>query len=398
MKQFDPSSIPSAQSMDSEDLLRLGDWAKAHQDDMTADLRTLVGVDTPSTSKTHLQRGLDWIERWLETMLGPPEARLLVDGGELGDTLVLDYAGAGSRPVLLLCHYDTVWEADTSTHWPFQVSGSIATGPGVFDMKAGLVQAVWGLRGLRELGLRHPPVRLLLNGSEEVGSPLRSVIETAAEDTAAVLNLEPSADGAVKTSRKGVGIWEIEVTGLEAHAGIEPRNGASAVHELARIITELRGHEALDRGTSVNFGTIEGGTRSNVIAGRASASLDVRTEYAAESARMEAAITALTPSDDRLSLEVRGGWNRPVLERSPLIGAMFDLARAIAARQGWTLSESPSGGGSDSNFLSASGVPLLDGLGPVGAGAHSRSEQVELSAMPQRSALVATIVHAFAEH
>jgi glutamate carboxypeptidase len=248
------------------------------------------------------------------------------------------------------------------------------------------------------LGLRHPPVRLLLNGSEEVGSPLRSVIETAAEDTAAVLNLEPSADGAVKTSRKGVGIWEIEVTGLEAHAGIEPRTGASAVHELARIITELRGHEALDRGTSVNFGTIEGGTRSNVIAGRASASLDVRTEYAAESARMEAAITALTPSDDRLSLEVRGGWNRPVLERSPLIGAMFDLARAIAARQGWTLSESPSGGGSDSNFLSASGVPLLDGLGPVGAGAHSRSEQVELSAMPQRSALVATIVHAFAEH
>jgi glutamate carboxypeptidase len=388
--------LPDWREQDRGDLEAISQWLARRQEAMTADLAALVGLDTPSTSKPHLQAGLAWIEAWLRAMVGDPVRRQVCDGGALGDTVVLDYVGRGAKPVLLLCHYDTVWDTDTSTEWPFTVSGSSASGPGVFDMKAGLIQGAWALRALAELGLERAPVRLLLNGSEEVGSPLRRVIEAAAEEAAAVLVLEPSADGAVKTSRKGVGIWDIEVVGVEAHAGIDPTQGASAVHELARVIVELTAQEALDRGTSVNVGTVRGGTRSNVVAGGASAAVDVRTSCAVESERLGAVMASLRADDPRVRLTVSGGWNRPVLERSPAIAGMFELAAGLAELQGWTLTESSSGGGSDANFLSDFDVPMLDGLGPVGRGAHSRTEMVDLAAMAQRAGLTAALVHAFA--
>lgn len=390
------AGVPSSEVVAHVDMVGVRAWLTANATAMVDDLSSYVAMETPSNSRPHLQRGLAWIENWLAEPLGAPDSRTVTGGGEFGDTLVLDYAGVGSRPLLLLCHYDTVWDAGTLVDWPFQVNGSTAIGPGVFDMKAGLVQVAWALRALSEHGLSRPPIRLLLNGDEELGSiSSRPVIEAAADGVAAVLVLEPAAEGAVKTSRSGVGIWRVDVTGVEAHAGLDPSKGASAIDELARVILLLRTQEALDRGTSVNVGTIQGGTRSNVIAGHARAALDVRVTCAEEARRMEAAIEFLAPSEPRLRIAVDGGWNRPVMERTKATADMFEFARALAARQGLILTETSAGGGSDANFIAGRGIPVLDGLGAVGAGAHGRDEHVDVDAMPERAALLAAIVHAF---
>jgi glutamate carboxypeptidase len=264
-------------------------------------------------------------------------------------------------------------------------------------MKGGLVQGVWALRALERWGVPRPGVRILLNGDEEVGSLMsRPLIERAADDVAAVLVLEPSADAAVKTARKGVGIFELDVTGVEAHAGLDPTKGASAIDELARLILQVRGFADLAAGTSVNVGTVTGGRRTNVIAGHAHAMVDVRVGSAAEADRMQAALTSLRASEPRLTVKLGGGWNRPVMERTPAIGQMYELARSVAAAVGFDLAETSAGGGSDGNFVAGRGLPVLDGLGPVGAGAHSRGEWVDVTAMPARAALVAGLTAAFA--
>ena len=277
------------------------------------------------------------------------------------------------------------------------MDGGIARGPGVFDMKSGLVQALWAVRALDAAGLARPPLRFVLNGDEEVGSPTsRPVVEASADGVSAALVLEPGIGGALKTARKGIGFFRIDVTGVEAHAGLDPEKGISAIDELARIVLALRSVQDLERGTSVNVGTVAGGSRSNVIAGHAWAAVDVRVTDAAEAARVDAALCALTPADPRLSVVVSGGWNRPPMPRTPGIAAMVDLARALAAGLGEDLAECAVGGGSDANFLAALGVPLLDGLGAVGAGAHARDEHIDIDATVARGALVAGIIHAFA--
>ncbi|GIH20938.1 M20 family metallopeptidase [Rugosimonospora africana] len=385
---------PTLDAATVADLTAVRDWLVAHRADLVADLRTYVNLETPSNDKALLDKGLAWISDWIVSHLGPPAGTTRIGGGDRGDVLLLDYAGEGERPVLLLCHYDTVWNAGTLNEWAFHDDGTKITGPGAFDMKAGLVQLVWALHALRELGLPRPPVRLLLNGDEELGSTTsRSVIEEAAHDVAAVLVLEPSADAAVKTSRKGVGIFELDVTGVEAHAGLDPTKGASAIHELARLIVALREFEDLEAGTSVSVGVVAGGTRTNVIAGHARATIDVRVSSQAEAARVEAGLRGLTSSDPRISVVLGGGWNRPVMERTDEIAQMYQLARQVADRIGFELPETAAGGGSDGNFVAGWALPLLDGLGPVGAGAHSRGEWVDVAAMPLRAALVAGLLH-----
>ncbi|WP_243770045.1 M20 family metallopeptidase [Amycolatopsis acidicola] len=377
------------------DIRALRDWVGIRREEMLADLGTYVGIETPSDDKESLAAGLSWLDGWLNERLGAATSVRHVDGGVHGDIRVYDYAGEG-EPVLVLCHYDTVWPRGTLAEWPFTVDGDKVTGPGVFDMKSGLVQAVWALRALEDLGLPRPALRLVLNGDEEIGSlASRPVIEEAAAGTRATLVFEASADGAVKTARKGVGLFRIEATGVESHAGLDYAKGASAVDELARTVLALHGLTDVDAGTTVNVGVVAGGTRQNVIAGSAWGEVDVRVRTAEEAARIDAAIADIRARDPRAKVTVEGGWNRPVMERSPAIGELYERARGLAERLGVTLEECSVGGASDGNFVAALGFPVLDGFGAVGDGAHARHEHISIAGMLERTALAAAVFHSF---
>jgi glutamate carboxypeptidase len=389
------TAVPPPSAVDDVDVAALHRWLDARRPQLVDDLVAYAERETPSDDLALLKKGLAHVEEWLAERLGPPASRAHHGSGEHGDVVVLEYAGAGERPLTLLAHYDTVWSAGTVDGWPVRVDGDRISGPGVFDMKAGLVQAVWAVRALRAAGVPHPPLRLLLNGDEEVGSRFsRPLIERACADAAAVLVFEASADGALKTGRKGVGIFEVDARGVEAHAGLDPESGASAVDEIARLV--LRLHAAADpaAGTTVNVGVVRGGTRSNVVAGTARADVDVRVRSVAAQQRIDELLRGLTPHDPRAEVAVRGGWNRPVMEPNPAISSVFALARRAAGQLGFELRETSVGGASDGNFAAAMGLPVLDGLGAVGGGAHARHEHVTLAGMVERSAVAAAVIAA----
>ncbi|MFF7162974.1 M20 family metallopeptidase [Streptomyces sp. NPDC008086] len=380
---------------------RIESLARTALPDITDDLRTLVELETPSHDKVLLDQGLAAVERWTRRRLGPPDRVRRHDGGPHGDMLELLYEGTAPATVLVLCHYDTVWPAGTLADWPFRVTedGS-ASGPGAFDMKLGLVQAVWALRLLRELELPRPSVRLFLNGDEEIGSPAsRPHIERLSEDAAATLVCEAAAgpEGALKTSRKGVGLFEVTAAGVEAHAGLDPYAGASAVHALAELVTRIAALGSRERGTTVNVGVISGGTGTNIVAGHAHCAIDVRIALPAEAARVDAALTELRPADPRVRVTVTGGWNRPPMVPDPGSQLLLKQAQSIAGELGWRLAETSVGGASDGNFVAALGRPVLDGLGAVGGGAHARHEHVLLDHVPARTALLAGLLTAYAQ-
>ncbi|NSC19932.1 M20 family metallopeptidase [Streptomyces albus subsp. chlorinus] len=390
------NAVPNASALRGIDVVGLHRWLEAHRAQLLDDVLDLVGRETPSDDPVLLDRGLARIERWITDTLGEPQRRSRTDGGPYGDALTLEFPGVGSAPVVLLGHYDTVWQAGTLAEWPCAVDGDRASGPGIFDMKAGLVQAVWALRALDATGHRRPPVRLVLNGDEEIGSPAsRPVIERACAGAAAVLVFEGSADGALKTSRKGVGIFDVTVTGREAHAGLDPEKGVSAIDEMARATLKLHALADPAAGTTVNVGLVRGGSAINVVAGQATARVDVRVASQAEADRVDRALARLEPHDPRAAITVTGEWNRPVMERTPAIIAMAGLARAAAAELGADLAEVAVGGASDGNFAAATGVPVLDGIGAVGDGAHARDEHVSVAALTERSAIAAAVLAAF---
>ncbi|WP_338089913.1 M20 family metallopeptidase [Nonomuraea basaltis] len=373
-------------------------WTHQALPAMLGDLRRLVELESPSDDKPLLDRALDEIGDWAADRIGQPEQLHRHDGGRHGDVLELTYHGTAPGFVLLVGHYDTVWPAGTLAGWPWQVSDGIISAPGVFDMKTGLVQAVWAVRGLRELGLPHPSVHLLFNGDEEIGSPAsRGRIEAASEDALATLVFEGAIDGAVKTARKGVGIFQVTATGIEAHAGLDPTAGASAVHALAALITQITALGALERGTTVNVGLVRGGTGTNVTAGEATCGIDVRVSDPAEMARIDAALAALRSPDPRVSVALTGGWNRPPMTPNPASEDLFARAYKAAIEQGLELRQAGVGGASDANFVSALGRPVLDGLGPVGAGSHSRSEHAIVDHIPERTALTMGIISSLAD-
>ncbi|WP_250556749.1 M20 family metallopeptidase [Pseudonocardia lacus] len=389
-------AVPEPSAVDGLDLPGMRDWLERHRESIVADLVAYASVETPSDDLDLLAAGLAHLEARLADRLGLPAARTHYASTEHGDVLVLDYPGDGPGAVTLLAHYDTVWSAGTLIGWPVRVDGDTLTGPGVFDMKAGLVQAVWGVRALRAAGAPAPALRLVLNGDEEIGSPFsRPLIESACTGTDAVLVFEAAADGAVKTARKGVGMFRVRARGVEAHAGLEPEKGASAIDEIARAVRTL--HEATDlaEGTTVNVGVLRGGTRSNVVAGEAEAEIDVRVRTVAGQRRIDAVLAGLSAHDPRAEITVLGEWNRPVMERSPAIAAVYALARRAGERLGVDVPEVAVGGASDGNFAAALGLPVLDGLGAVGAGAHARHEHVSVSGMVERAALVAGLIGAF---
>lgn len=373
------------------------EWSRQALPAMLDDIRALVEVETHSRDKRALTRGLAAVRDLTAERLGPPDEETLHEGGEYGDVLELRYAGTAPGEVLLVGHYDTVWPVGTLAGWPFSVTDGTMTGPGVFDMKTGLVQAIWAVRGLRGLGLPHPGVRFLFNGDEEIGSPMsRPHIEAASEGTLANLVFEASLRGALKTSRKGVGLFDVTVTGVEAHAGLDPAAGANAIHALAELVTQLVAGAAPERGTTLNVGLISGGTGRNVAAGRATCGIDVRVSEPEEVARIDALLAGLRPSDPRVTVEVTGAWNRPPMTPNPPSQRLFKEAQAVAAAQGWALEEAAVGGASDGNFISALGRPVLDGIGAVGDGAHARHEHVLVEHVPERTALTIGLISALA--
>lgn len=368
---------------------------KARLPEMLAALGRLVRAESPSYEKALADRcasllAAEWRKRGARVERFAQRER--------GAHLRVTWWPQKTRPVgqyLVLGHYDTVYSSGTLRKMPFRIVGGKAFGPGVFDMKAGLVQALFALEAIQHsrAPLRHRLV-FLWTSDEEIGSATsRKLIEAEARRSDAVFVLEPSfgPQGLLKTSRKGVGEAEIIVHGRASHAGLAPQEGINAVHELAQQLTRIRAWNDLRRGVSVNADVIEGGTRVNVIAERARALLDLRALYAADMRRIEARLRALRPFDRRARLEIHGGFNRAPLERNRS-AALFARAKSLAAQMGWSLGECTAGGGSDGNLTAALGVPTLDGLGAVGHGAHSAGEHILVRAMPVRAALLASLL------
>ncbi len=303
--------------------------------------------------------------------------------------------GTDARPVLLLGHLDTVWPPGTAGARPFRVEGSKAFGPGVFDMKAGLILSLLVSRALKE-GKSQPgrDVVFLFTGDEEIGTSEGLLhLERTARECAAVLCLEPPlAGGKAKTFRKGVGCFTLRVTGLSAHAGVEPEKGANAILEMSRQIIRLDELNDKERGTTITTGVVKGGTASNVVPAEAEAQIDVRVSSVKAGAAVEAAIRGLQAFDLRCSLTVEGGMNRPPLERTPAVVVLYHKARSAALELGMDLGEGSTGGGSDGSFTAAMGIPTLDGLGVQGGGAHAPNEYIEIGNIQKRAALLCRLL------
>ena len=313
-----------------------------------------------------------------------------------GDVLELRFGPRRSRqnPVLLLGHLDTVWPRGTLAAMPWRVEAGRVFGPGVLDMKAGVIMALEACAALKTLR-RERPVRLLLNSDEEVGSPVsRPITERIAQACAAVFVLEPAQGLAYKTARKGIANFELTVHGVSAHSGVDFERGHSAVRELAYQIETASAFTDLKRGLTVNAGIVRGGTRSNVVAEHAVAEFDVRVAKAADGLRVERLFRRLRPRDPGCRLVLTGGMNRPPMERTPGIVALYKRARRLAGELGFVLDEAATGGGSDGNFTAALGLPTLDGMGAVGEGAHAAHESILLEHLVPRTALLAGMIAA----
>jgi glutamate carboxypeptidase len=358
-------------------------------------LGRLVRIESPSDDRAGLDRFADQLEA-LFGELGSIE-RLEPANAERGRHLRLTVNGTNAAAhAVALCHYDTVWSTGTLERIPFSVDAEgVARGPGCFDMKGGIVVLYFALQALRARGLLpRRRLQVLFTSDEEVGSPTsRSVIEQTASGAAMAYVLEsPLPGGTLKTARKGTGDYFVRIAGRAAHAGVEPQKGISATQELAHQILALHALNDYASGTTVNVGVVHAGTRPNVVAAEAEAHVDVRVETLAEAARIDTAIRGLKPQLPGAILDIDGGLNRPPMERSPAMAALFTQAQQIAATMGVELREGSTGGGSDGNFTAAMGVPTLDGLGPEGEGAHAAHEHVLTESFPRRAALVAGLL------
>ena len=373
------------------DLSALTAWCESQTDWIVETAEALGRLESPSTDKAAVDRCGRELAARLEA-LGSRVERLHRE--RAGDHVRAEI-GRGDRQVLLLGHFDTVWPIGQLARMPIRREEGRLHGPGLFDMKAGIALGMAAARALVERG-GDPGRRIVMlwTTDEEIGSQTsRAAIEEEARRSDAVLVLEPSLPGgAVKTSRKGCGEFEIVVSGVAAHAGIDPGKGASAIHEIARQIAAVERLQDPAGGVSVNVGLISGGSRPNVVAEEARAVVDVRAPRIEDARRIESALAALAPVDPRTRVVVRGGFDRPPLERGPGVARLYERARDIAGRLGRTLGEGGTGGGSDGNFTAALGVPTLDGLGAVGDGAHALHEHVIIKELPWRAALLAALI------
>ncbi len=370
-------------------------WLTEREPEMIANLRELVMQESPTQDKPACDQLCSHLAREFERLGG----RVRIHRQRVaGNHLQVDFPGASRhKPVLLLGHLDTVYDLGTLQAMPWREHRGRLYGPGVFDMKAGIVQMMFALGALREMGGRLPrPVSVLLVSDEEQGSASsRAITEKLAKRCAVALVCEPSGPGgALKTARKGVGGFTVKVTGKAAHSGLDFEKGHSAILELAHQVRALSGLTELKRGITLNVGVIRGGTRTNVVAAEAVAEVDLRVAHRRDGAVMERKVRRLRAVNPNCTLQIEGGINRPPLERTRQVAALFELARQVGRELGLELSEIAVGGGSDGNFTAGIGVPTLDGLGAVGDGAHAVHEHVIASELPLRAALLAGLIGA----
>jgi glutamate carboxypeptidase len=356
-------------------------------------LRALVEQESPSEDRQAVNAAVGLVEGWATELGGRAKRHTQTD---FGDVVELRFGSfeTSRKPVLLLGHLDTVWPLGMLAKMPWREAEGRYWGPGVLDMKAGVVMALAAMKLVREVDAGRPVV-LLLSGDEETGSHhSRTLIEEVARGCHAAFVLEPAqgSQGAYKTARKGVGQFRLEIRGVPSHSGVDFGAGHSAVRELAWQIEQISALTDLDRGTTLNVGVVGGGTQSNVVAAEAWADIDLRVTTVAEGEAITRRLQALETRDAQCTLRLTGGLNRPPMERTKGTAELFAQAKALAAQLGFVLEEAATGGGSDGNFTSALGVPTLDGMGAVGKGAHAEDESIRIDSLPQRTALLAAMI------
>lgn len=367
---------------------------RQRESELLDSLRAIVELESPSNDKTAVDRLARYLQERCADLGGAVEVLPQAAYGDL--TLANWKAEQGAaQPVLVLTHIDTVWPLGTLARKPFTVEGRVARGPGVFDMKASVAMMLEALRLIRDQHLPHRTIQWLINTEEEVGSPVsRPFIEDLARQADYVLVLEPPVPphGALKTARKGVGMFTMEIRGRAAHAGADHEAGISAIQELANQIQYLHGLTDYGLGTTVNVGVVSGGSARNVVAAEARAEIDVRVTTAREAERITRSILQAQPRLPGTKLSISGGLNRPPMERTERIAAAFGRAREIGASLGLDLGEASTGGGSDGNFTAAVGAATIDGLGCPGEGAHAEHEHILLDQLVERTALLTALL------
>jgi len=362
-------------------------------EDILGRVSALVRQESPTSCCDAVSVTQEMAAGWAEELEGRVERHVRSGSGGVLEAR-FGNADDGRKPVLLLGHLDTVWPVGTLARMPWRVEDGWAFGPGVLDMKAGVVMALEAMRLVREVDADRPVV-LLLSGDEETGSHhSRELIEEIAKGCRAAFVLEPAQgpEGAYKTARKGVGQFRLEIAGVPSHSGVDFDAGHSAVRELAWQIEQISGMTDLERGTTLNVGVVGGGTQTNVVAAAAWAEIDLRVKTVAEAEAVAQRLAALKARDARCTLRLTGGLNRPPMERTEGTAALFAQAKGLAAGLGFALEEAATGGGSDGNFTSALGVPTLDGMGAIGNGAHAENESIRIDSLVSRTALLAAMI------
>ena len=384
--------------LDSSKLMAVRAFIARRQDEIVSSICRLVEIESPSGDVPGSRAAVALLENLARTIPSVSSIER-VNSPDYGEHLRIrafcdDIKSDGAT--LILGHTDTVHPRGTlSAQHGLCAEGDRLYGPGIFDMKASCVIALEVLRCLTAFALTpQRPVTLLLTCDEEIGSATgRPLVEHESRSAAQVLVLEPPAPGGcVKTARKGVGVWTVAAQGVASHAGLNPEAGASAILELARQTERLHSQNDPTRGTSFNVGVVRGGTRGNVVAAQAEMEVDVRFSAMEEARRVEDLMSALEPFDTRVRLAIKGGINRAPLERTAGVVKLFHHAREIAAQIGFELEERAVGGASDGNFAAALNVPVLDGLGVDGDGAHAAHEHILVKDIAPRAALLAGLV------
>ena len=365
------------------------------QTEILDSIRHVVEIESPSRDVAGSVAVVDWFERQTREISADFQIERIA-AEDYGEHLIIRAFPSNKKSVLLLGHTDTVYPKGSFQNNPTRIEDGKLYGCGIFDMKANCVLMLEILRSLTELKLQPPnPLTILLSCDEEIGSPTgRELVEREAVNSEYCLVCEPSASGRVKTGRKGTGNYTLKAHGIPAHAGLEPERGASAILEIARQIEKLHSFNDFQTGTTVTVGTVAGGTTANVVPAEAVCQIDVRFASMTEAEKIENEIRNLKSIDERVRLEISGEVNRPPLERTENVVKLYEKARRVAAGFGYDLGETQVGGASDGNFVGALGVPVLDGLGVSGDGAHTFEEYIFVGDIAKRAALVAGLVSA----